>query len=227
MVDGLALAEGGRDGRPRVVAIMIASADGRATVGGTSAKLGHPEDRALLRGLRAAADCVLVGTGTLAAERYAELLDAGQRTARIAAGRSPHPLVATHSRGGRIPWDVPVFAEAGVEKQVYVGEKVLPPAAAVTTDVHVMAEGAGLREALTHLRSVRGIASVACEGGPGLLRALLADDLVDDLLLTVAPLVVAGDGPTGLTGPELPGPPRLALADVHRAGDHLFLRYAR
>lgn len=223
-VDHLHLAAGGRAGLPRVVAIMIASVDGRATVGGTSSPLGHPEDRALLRGLRGAADCTWAGTGTLAAERYANLLDEDQREARAAAGRPPHPIVATFSRSGRVPWDVPVFSEPGVAKQVYVATPVSPPDGVTDTDVHV---AAGLRDALVHLHAERGVQSVACEGGPGVLRALLAEDLVDDLLLTLAPLVVAGEGPTSLTGDELPGPPSMSLRDVHRADDHLFLHYAR
>ena len=227
VVAGLGLRLGSTGELPRVVAIMIASADGRATVGGTSRGLGHPEDRALLRGLRAEVDCVLVGTRTLRAERYRDLLDAGQRAARARHGRPEHPAVATSSRSGAIPWEVPVFSEPGVRKQVYVPAAVAPPDGVVGTEVHVLPSDGGLRAALGHLRAELGIGSVACEGGPALLGALLAEGLVDDLLLTLAPVVVAGDGPTAVMGAELRGPPRLALRDVHRADDHLFLHYAR
>lgn len=226
LVRGLRLAAGGRGGRPRVVAIMIASVDGRATVEGGSTKLGHREDRALLRGLRAAADCLLAGTGTIGAEGYARLLDADQRAAREAAGRPAHPLVATLTRSGEVPWETPVFSEAGVRKQVYSGVPVTAPAGVTGTTVEVI-PGAGARAALEHLHAAHGIRSVACEGGPGLLRALLADDLVDDLLLTLAPLLVGGEGPTSLSGPALEGPPRMGLHDVLRADDHLFLHYTR
>jgi riboflavin biosynthesis pyrimidine reductase len=54
---------------------------------------------------------------------------------------------------------------------------------------------------------------------------MVAQGCVDDLWLTVSPLLVAGDGPTILTGLPLPGPKKMALADVLRADDHLFLRY--
>lgn len=224
LVGGLHLDAGGRPGLPRVVAIMIASVDGRATVDGSSSRLGHPEDRALLRGLRAAADCLLAGTQTIAAEGYANLVDEDQRAAREAAGRPAHPLVATITRSGDVPWGAPVFSEPGVEKQVYAGVKVAVPAGATGTAVEVVD---GPRAALAHLHAARGMRSVAFEGGPGLLRALLAQDLVDDLLLTVAPLLVAGDGPTAVTGELLPGPPRMALRDVLRADDHLFGHWAR
>ncbi len=224
-VEALGLEQGGRPGRPRVVAIMVASIDGRATVSGRSGGLGHPEDRALLRGLRAAADCVLAGTGTLAAERYANLLDPEQRAARTAAGRAAHPIVATFSRGGDFPWTVPVFGEEGVPKQLYAEQPVAIPDAAVETTLQVT--DGGFRGALEHLHAERGVRSVACEGGPAVLRTLLAEELVDDLLLTLAPLVVAGDGPTSLTGDSLEPPSKLRLAGARRADDHLFLHYTR
>jgi len=225
LVARLGLGAGGRAGLPRVVAIMIASVDGRATLDGSSTRLGHPEDRGLLRGLRAAADCLLAGTQTIATEGYAALLDAEQRAARVAAGRPPHPLVATVTRSGEVPWAAPVFSEPGVVKQVYAGAPVTVPAGVQATTV---TEGSrGLRAALEHLRSALAVDSVACEGGPGLLRALLADDLVDDLLLTVAPLLVGGSGPAVVTGPALDPPLRMVLRAVLRADDHLFLHYTR
>jgi len=225
LVARLGLDAGGRPGLPWVAAIMIASVDGRATIDASSTKLGHPEDRALLRGLRGAADCLLVGTGTIAAEGYARLLDPEQRAARVAAGRPAHPLLATVSRSGDVPWDAPVFAEPEVDKQVYVGSHVDAPSWVREAAVDVV--GGGPRAALEHLHAARGVRSVAFEGGPQLLRALLADDLVDDLLLTVAPLLVAGAGPTTVTGAPLDPCPRMRLRGVAQADDHLFLHYAR
>ena len=73
--------------RPRVVAAMIGSLDGHATVDGRAGGLGNPADRAVLRELRAAADALLVGPGTLIAERYATVLDPDQRERRERAGR--------------------------------------------------------------------------------------------------------------------------------------------
>ena len=114
---GLGLAEGVVNGRPRVAAAMIASADGRATVSGTSVGLGHPADRALLRELRTAVDAILVGTGTLRAEGYAHLLDDDQRERRIARGLDPEPIVATIARRGDVPVEVPLFREPGARIQ--------------------------------------------------------------------------------------------------------------
>ena len=215
-------------GRPRVVAAMIASVDGRATVHGRSVALGHPEDRAQLRELRAGADAILVGSATLAAERYANLLDEDQRERRRAAGLPPHPVLATVSRQGTLrPADVPVFAEPGVPIAVYTEREARFDDAAADVTVHVLGEGGlTLARVLESLHRDHGVDGVSCEGGPSLLRQLVAEGCLDDLLLTVAPLLVAGDGPTALTGAALDPPPRLTLRAVHRADDHLFLHYA-
>ena len=100
------------------------------------------------------------------------------------------------------------------------------PPSAVDTELEVL-RPPDLLTVLQHLGRDHGVRGVTCEGGPRLLRALVAQDLVDHLLLTVAPLLVAGTGPVSLDGPELAPPPRMQLAAVHRAQDHLFLRYVR
>lgn len=206
---------------------MIASIDGRATIEGRSVKLGHPDDRALLRELRTAADAVLVGARTLVAEGYATLLDEDQRALRRAEGRPEHPVIATISRKGELTaGDAPLFGEPGVPVTVY--SEAGAPIAGAAADVRSVGLGEGgvdFPHVLADLHAHHGAHGVACEGGPGLLRELAAQGCLDELLITVAPLLVAGDGPTPLTGDPLPGPPRMRLRDVHRADDHLFLHY--
>ncbi|MBI5104750.1 MAG: dihydrofolate reductase family protein [Solirubrobacterales bacterium] len=216
LVEGLRLREG-VGGRPRVAAVMIASADGRAAVAGRSTPLGHPDDRALLRELRAQADVVLVGTGTLAAERYGSLLDPDQRARRKALGLPEHPPVATISRAMDVP-DVPLLHE-GVEVLAFTESDRRPPRGVTA----VRLERVDLPAVLAELGR-RGLLGVTCEGGPGLLREVAAQGCLDDLLLTVAPLLAGGDEPSILAGAAL-GPVRLRLAEVHRADDHLFLHY--
>lgn len=225
LVQGLGLRERGPvEDRPRVVAAMIGSADGRAAVAGRSVALGHPADRALLRGLRAAADAVLVGAATVRAERYANLLDAEHLEARLTAGLSPRPLVAILTRSGDVPWEAGLFAEPESRVALCAGVPVAVPAD-VAADVVVRA-AAGPGDALRELRR-EGAALVLCEGGPRLLREVAADGLLDELLLTVSPLLVAGDAPTALAGPPLDPPGALELAGAWRAGHHAFLHYRR
>jgi riboflavin biosynthesis pyrimidine reductase len=222
LVAGLGL----RGGGPRVVADMVATVDGRAAVQGRSVALGHPADRALLRELRTEADAILVGTGTLAAEKYANLLDDDQRARRVAEGRPPHPVLVTVSRGLDLPVeDAPIFDEPGVPILAFAepGASAQP---AVGGDLEVVELPAplALGDVLATL-SARGIEGVLCEGGPSLLRRLVAEGALDDLLLTVSPLLAAGGAPSVLEGAVLPEPARLALREVHRADDHAFLHY--
>jgi riboflavin biosynthesis pyrimidine reductase len=212
---------------PRVVADMVATVDGRAAVQGRSVALGHPADRALLRVLRTAVDAILVGSGTLAAERYANLLDDEQRARRVADGRPPHPLVVTLSRRLTLPHDVPLFDEPGVPIVVFThaGEEVAAPVLGADLEVvRVAAEAPLAASALVGL-GARGVRSVLCEGGPTLLGRLVADGGLDDLLLTVSPLLAAGTAPTILDGAPFADLTRLALREVHRADDHVFLHY--
>jgi riboflavin biosynthesis pyrimidine reductase len=212
--------------RPRVVAAMIASVDGRSAVQGRSVGLGHPADRELLRELRTAVDAILVGTGTLRAERYANLLDDDQRSHRVAAGLDPEPVVATVSRRLDLATDIPLLAEPTARVQVYTEAEGEVPSQGAWVAAHRFEPGGLTMPAvLEHLRTERGARTILCEGGPTLLRELVAADCVDDLMLTVSPLLVAGDAPTALRGVELDPPVGLALRDIHRADDHLFLHY--
>jgi riboflavin biosynthesis pyrimidine reductase len=227
VVRGLGLRETVRHAtRPRVVASMIVSADGRAAVSGKSVGLGHPADRALLRELRTAVDAILVGTATLRAERYANLLDEDQRAHRVAAGLEPEPIVATVSRRLDLPADIPLLAEPTARVQIYTEAEGEVPSQGAWVAVHRFEPGGLTMPAiLDHLQSERGVRTILCEGGPTLLRELVAAGCVDDLMLTIAPLLAAGDAPTGLSGAALDPPARMALRDIHRADDHLFLHY--
>jgi riboflavin biosynthesis pyrimidine reductase len=215
-----------RGARPRVVAAMIMSADGRATVAGGSARLGHPADQALLRELRTAVDAILVGPGTLRAERYADLLDADQRALRDERGLATQPIVATITRSGDVPIEIPLFGEPDARIQVYTEAPVDLDGRGARVNVETLAPGtATTAAALAHLGAAGEARSVLCEGGPTLLRGLVADGCMDDMLLTLAPLAAAGDGPTATAGDALDPPAELALRDVHRAGDHLVMHY--
>jgi riboflavin biosynthesis pyrimidine reductase len=225
VVRALGLRESG-DARPRVVAAMISSADGRAAVQGRSVGLGHPADRALLRELRTAVDAILVGTGTLRAERYANLLDDEQRAHRAAAGLEPEPVVATISRRLDLPPDIPLLAESTARVQVYTEAEGEVPSAGAWVAVHRFEPGGlSMPAILAHLAAERGVRTILCEGGPTLLREMVAAECVDDLMLTLSPMLVAGEEPTPTRGAPIDPPAGLALRDLHRADDHLFLHY--
>ena len=228
VVEGLRLRDPSRapSGRPRVVAAMIASADGRAAVQGRSVGLGHPADRELLRELRTGVDALLVGSTTLGAERYAQLLDPAQRARRAGAGLPVQPLVATISRRLDVSVEIGLFAEEDARVHVYSEMAGSVASRGAHVAVHGFPPGTlHLRSVLAHLGDELGVRAVLCEGGPTLLHRLVAEGCLDDLLLTLAPMLVAGDEPAPLAGAALQPPAGLELASVHRADDHLVLHY--
>jgi riboflavin biosynthesis pyrimidine reductase len=190
------------EGRPWVSGIMVSSLDGRATLGGTSRKLGGPQDLEMLRALRRRADALIVGPGTVAAEGYGPL---------------PCPAVLV-SRSFALPWEAGLFAAPGQRVLVYTRADGSVPD--LPADVELVPVD-DLRAVLADLRA-RGIERLLCEGGPTINRALLDAGLLDELFLTLSP-VVSGEGPPIVAdGPSAP----LTLRSVATADGDLYLRYS-
>src|SRR6187431_1804395 len=84
-----------REERPFVAMNFAATVDGRATIAGVSGPIGSDADTAMLVGLRARFDAVMIGAGTMRAERYGSL--PGERLMAIVSGSL------------ELPWDAPLF----------------------------------------------------------------------------------------------------------------------
>jgi riboflavin-specific deaminase-like protein len=223
---------GGRapDDRPYVICNFVASLDGKATVGGRTSPLSDPSDRAVFHLLRSQVDAIAVGTGTLRVERYGPLVR-GEQVSRIrdAQGMSAQPLAVVISRSGAIPYDIPLFRNAGSEVAVYLPESApAPPECAARLHVHRL-EGGGddLLAVLRSLREHHDVLSLLCEGGPILFNSLIAADLVDELFLTLAPSLVGGGEHAVTEGPQATMSVSLRLVWALAHGHQLFLRYAR
>jgi riboflavin biosynthesis pyrimidine reductase len=205
---------------------MVASVDGRAGLEGTSAALGGEADLEMLLELRTLADAVLIGSGTLRAEGYDRLVRAEERRARrVAAGALEDPVAVLISRSLDLPWDAGLFAAPAQPVLVYTASDADPPSVAAQVEV-VRSVGLEPAAVLADLRA-RGVRALLCEGGPRLNRVLLDAGVVDELFLTLAPLVTGDDRePCIVAGGALSPPAGLALRWVLRSGDDLFLRYA-
>ena len=208
---------------------MIFSADGAAGFQGRAGPLSCPADQRLLAALRAYADVVLVGAGTARAERYGPVrLLPEHRAQRIALGLSEQPPpIAVVSQSGRLP-DTMFGSTPPI--LITCARAARNNAAIQGTPCQVLAcreDAVDIAEALTQLRD-RGLARVLCEGGPTLLDELVANDLVDELCVTVAPRL-AGCQPLGRGATSaLPTPTGLRLGQVLVTDDdYLFLRYRR
>ncbi len=218
---------------PWVRALMVASADGSA-VGpdGRSGSISGPADRLVLRTLRADADAVLVGAGTVRAERYRPPRLAPDVAARREAeGRLPAHRIAVLTNRADLPLDLPLLAEAAEPLRPLVltcsaADAGLRAALAGPAEVVVVGDASvDLVAALAALRD-RGLERVVAEGGPSLLGMLVAQGLVDEVDLTISPILVGGQAhPRFLAGPSLGAGRPLGLAGLLEADGMLFARY--
>jgi riboflavin biosynthesis pyrimidine reductase len=210
--------------RPLVAMNFVATVDGRATIGGVSGPIGSATDTKMLACLRTRFDAVMIGAGTMRAERYGRIAaDPGQRQRREQRGLPPDPLMVIVSGRLDLPWDASLFTAGGGRVLVFTASEEVPPETATPVDVVRHEGGVDLDAALRHLRAEEGVRALICEGGPRLHSQLQAGGLVDELFLTVAPKLT-GAGPSILEG-ELPGPGPLELTWLLEEDGELFARY--
>ena len=217
-------------GRPRFRFNFIASADGAAAVAGRSGGLGDGADHRVFGVLRQTADVILVGAGTVRSEGYAgDLLDAESQAWRTARGMPSHPAVAIVSGRLELDPDSQLFARAPVRPLILTAATAAAERKAAlerVADVVVAGEQSVEPKLAAAALAERGFHRVLCEGGPQLFGSFQAAGLVDELCLTISPLLAAGSALRITAGaPEAVPPRRLELAQVLRGGDTLLLRY--
>jgi riboflavin biosynthesis pyrimidine reductase len=207
---------------------FVSSLDGAGTVDGRSEPLSGPEDKRVFGILRMLCDALLVGAGTLREEGYRPLrLDPQRRAWRLANGRPEYPALVVVS--GRCDLDPahPALAQAPV-RPIIVTRAGAPcgPLREVADVVAAGEERVDLAAAVAELHR-RGLRQILSEGGPQLFGSLTAAGLVDELCLTVSPLL-AGPGATRITaGPPVGSPRELTLRHALLAEGLLLLRYSR
>jgi riboflavin-specific deaminase-like protein len=211
--------------RPYTVTNFAVTVDGRATISGRSGPIGTDTDTAMLVGLRKRVDALMIGAGTMRAERYGRIFsNAETRGVRERQGLPADPLMVLVSARLDLPWDAPLFTDGGGRVLVFTAASAEPPETATPVRV-VRHEGrVDLGEAMRYLRVERGVRGLLCEGGPHLHGQLLAAGLVDELFVTTAPKLAGGDGPGLAAG--LPEEVRdLELVSLLADGAELFHRY--
>jgi riboflavin biosynthesis pyrimidine reductase len=215
-----------------VRANMVSSVDGRAAVGGRVGSLTGPADQALLVALRGWCDVLLVGAGTIRAEGYGVIdLPPDVVAIRARRGQEPHPVVAILTGTHDLDPALPVFSEAEPGTRPWLITVAGPDPAPLEPYAHILEVAAGqdgrpsVRAALQALRAA-GLSRVLSEGGPTILGHMLGQGLVDELFLTLSPVVVGGDGLRIVHVPAYEGFVELTLRDVLGAAGEVFLRYA-
>lgn len=194
--------------------------------------LSGPEDLDEVDELRAAADAILVGAGTIRADNPRLLIREPARVARRqAAGLPPHPVRVTLTGTGDLDPAARFFTGPGTPL-VYCATPVVPAVRARLGRLAAVIDAGdppSLGGVFRDLHSERNVATLLVEGGSRILRDALADDLADELRLAVAPCFV-GDAAAPRFGlpaayPHTAAAP-MALAAVRRLGDVAVLHYS-
>ena len=212
--------------RPYVALNMVATVDGRASVAGRTAPISSVADRQLFHALRTRVDAILVGAGTLRAERYGRMVrDPHRREQRAAAGLAADPLAIVVSGRLDLPPDLPLLADASSRVVIVTASDGWLPEGAADVS-YLRCDPVDLAGALARVREEHGVRSILCEGGPGLNASLLAAGLVDELFLTTVPKLAGGAGALTIVGAApLEEPLGARLRWLLERDGELFARY--
>ncbi|MDL5204411.1 pyrimidine reductase family protein [Streptomyces sp. ALI-76-A] len=212
---------------------MVSTLDGAGQHDGRSHPISGAADMRIFGTLRALADVVVVGAETVRQEGYRPARARAEfAAARQAAGQGPAPAIAVVSAGLDLDFSLPLYASPLVPTLILTGAAAPPDriAAAQQAGVRVVTAGDGV--GVEPARAVRALAELGhtrllTEGGPRLLGQLVAAGVLDELCLTVAPMLTAGDAQRIAGGPPVAVPQRFVLASLLEEEGFLFGRYRR
>ncbi len=213
-----------------VRAMMVTTLDGAAAgPDGLSGSISGDADQAVFAAVRRHADAVLIGAGTLRAERYKPMLARkDDAEARREAGLATAPRLVIVSGSLELPWSEPVFSESELPPLILTGTNADPAALArvpETCEVVTLAGDTLDAAAILGAMEERGLRRIVCEGGPTLLHELVAAGLLDEADITVSPVFTGTN-----MSPHTPGLRDVAefeLAQVLTADGFLMARYLR
>ncbi len=230
---------------PVLYANFVSSLDGVVDIQGTEhvgriLSGGVPADKFTMGLLRACADAVLVGAGTLRASPDSRWRPSsaypsmGQDFSllRQRLGRAETPQLVLVTASGKVPLDHPGLSDGGLLVTTEAGMANLRSPVPAGIEVLALGESGVDWSALVQVLQDRGHKVVLSEAGPSVMGQLLRDNLVDELFLTVSPVVAGGGEGAGRPGFAagvrlLPESFRKGeLMSVHRSGSHLLLRYS-
>jgi riboflavin biosynthesis pyrimidine reductase len=218
-------------GRPWVAVNMVCTADGASVdPTGRSGALGGDADKKAFGALRSAADVIVAGSTTVKAEDYGPARVSPERQeARVARGQAPTPRIAVVTGSLNLDPGMRLFTSGGPRPLVLTTEASSPEARerlAPVADVIITGKDrVDWPLALGALAERAGARVVLVEGGPSVIGQLVADDLIDELCLTVAPLLAGGAAPRIAPGDPPPEMRHAQLAHLVEDEGFLLLRY--
>ncbi|MFJ9726572.1 pyrimidine reductase family protein [Streptomyces sp. NPDC101209] len=218
---------------PWLRANMVSTLDGAAQHDGKSQPISNATDMRIFGTLRALADVVVVGAETVRQEGYRPARARAEfAAARTAAGQAPAPAIAVVTASLDLDFSLPLFSSPLVPTLVLTGAAAAPErvAEAEKAGARVVIAGDGM--GVDPDRAVRALAELGhtrllTEGGPRLLGQLVAAGVLDELCVTVSPMLTAGDAQRIAGGPSVPVPQRFALVSLLEEKGFLYGRYQR
>jgi riboflavin biosynthesis pyrimidine reductase len=186
---------------------MIASLDGGATDDGKAGGLAGAGDRAVFTLMRHAADVILVGASTVRIENYSGAqLPVAARQERQHRGQAEVPPIAVVTRSGNIDPNALLFTRTEVPPLILTTSRFHDDARRRLGSVAEVIDASGREPesvdnaTVLKILAERGLHRVLTEGGPLLLGSLIEEGLLDELCLTVAPILVGGGSKRIVTG---------------------------
>ncbi|RSS84358.1 pyrimidine reductase family protein [Streptomyces sp. WAC06614] len=212
---------------------MVSTLDGAAQHDGRSQPISSETDMRVFGTLRALADVVVVGAETVRQEGYRPARAREAFAARrAAAGQGPAPAIAVVTAGLDLDFSLPLFTAPLVPTLVVTGAGAPSDRVAAATAAGAEVVFAGEGATVDPQRAVRALAGRGLrrqltEGGPRLLGQFVAAGVLDELCLTVSPMLTAGDAQRIAGGPAMAVPARLVLASVLEEAGFLYTSYRR
>lgn len=212
---------------------MVSTLDGAAQHEGRSQGISSATDMRIFGTLRGLADVIVVGAETVRLEGYrpARARDAFAAR-RAAAGQGPAPAIAVVSGSLDLDFSLPLFVSPLVPTLVITGAAAPSDRIQAARDAGAVVLIAGDGAAVEPARAVaelaaRGLTRLLTEGGPRLLGQFVAAGVLDELCLTVSPLLTAGDAQRIAGGPGVTVPERFSLTSLLEEAGFLFTRYGK
>lgn len=197
--------------------------------------MGSQIDRTVMRTLRFHADAVMIGAGTLRAEKLTLSVPEHLARVRSSRGLNPQPLAVVLTDSGDLPLSENLIGYTPENLIVFASSKGAEKRLAKLSTLarlEVVAPGLSAKQPLAILKERYSVDVLLVEGGPTLNHALIREGFADELFLTLAPKLIGGTEPGAppiLAGPALSpqehpeeGP---RLRSIHLSGNELFLRY--
>lgn len=216
-----------RSDGPWVMANFVSTIDGAAVVEGGSSAINDADDKAMFHAIRTVPDFILVGAQTVRAENYGPIdLDEDRRRIRREAGLDECPHLVVVSRSLDLEPDMRVFSNPKRRVTILTIEDAPADRVDALSEVAdvVRLQATGPDDLLHYMRMAR---VVLCEGGPSLMGQLVASRLVDEISLTISPLLAAGASVRIAHGLTANPPLEMRLDRLHHGDRALFLRYVR